>query len=328
MLNAKVTKLLREMVEREASDLYVKVGSPPCFRIYGRLVPLDGETLEPEEVTAYVGSILSEEQKERFALSHEVDLAVTVADLGRFRANIYSQRGNCSIVFRAIKAEIPSFETLGLPTKVLQDLCHELRGLILVTGTTGSGKSTTIGSMLDYINTNLERHILTVEDPIEFVHKDKKSIVSQREVGSDTSSYHGALHHIMRQTPDIIYIGDIRDLETMSSAIGAAETGQLVIAPMHSINAPQAVERIINFFPTHQHHEVRVQLALLLKGILSIRLIPRKDGQGRVPACEVMLSTPTIRGLIHEGDTLQIPHFIQEGKVFGMQGFNQAIFAL
>ena len=284
--------------------------------------------LTPEEVASYAQSILNEEQKQRFQLTHEVDLAVSIAEFGRFRANVYSQRGSSSVVFRSIKSSVPSFEELGLPTKVLEQLCRELRGLVLITGTTGSGKSTTIAAMLDYINTHFERHILTIEDPIEFVHHDKKSIVSQREVGSDTATYHSALHHIMRQTPDVIYIGDIRDLETMSSAISAAETGQLVIAPMHTINASQTIERIINFFPTHQHHEVRVQLALLLKGVLSVRLVPKRDGKGRVPACEIMMLTPTIRGLIHDGLTLQIPGFIQEGRVFGMQTFNQAILDL
>jgi len=328
MVLAKVEALLRQMVEREASDLYVKVGSPPCLRIYGRILRLEEEVLFPEEVTDYALSVLNEEQKERFRLSHEVDLAMAIPGLGRFRANIYSQRGNYSLVFRAIKNTVPSFEELGLPARTLESLCHEMRGLVLVTGTTGSGKSTTISSMVDYINIHMDRHILTIEDPIEFVHVDKKSIVSQREVGSDTSSFHGALHQIMRQTPDVIYIGDVRDLETMSSAITAAETGQLVLSPMHTINASQTIERIINFFPTHQHHEVRVQLSRLLKGVISIRLIPRRDGKGRIPACEVMLLTPTIRGLIHDGLTLQIPAFIQEGKVFGMQTFNQAILAL
>ena len=328
MISDKVKGLLQQMIEKEASDLYLKVGSPPCFRVYGRLVLLEQAFLTSEEVASYAQSILNEEQKERFTLTHEVDLAVSLPDFGRFRANVYSQRGSCSVVFRSIKSSVPSFEALGLPAKVLEQLCKELRGLVLVTGTTGSGKSTSIAAALDYINTNFERHILTIEDPIEFVHHDKKSIISQREVGSDTASFHSALHHIMRQTPDVIYIGDIRDLETMSSAIGAAETGQLVIAPMHTINASQTIERIINFFPTHQHHEVRVQLALLLKGVISIRLIPRRDGKGRVPACEVMMLTPTIRGLIHDGLTLQIPGFIQEGRVFGMQSFNQAILEL
>ena len=328
MIIGKVKELLRQMKEREASDLYLKVGSPPCLRIYGRLVPLEEGILSPEDVASYAQSLFNEEQKERFTLSHEVDLAVSIPELGRFRANVYSQKGNYAVVFRAIKNTVPSFEELGLPAKILESLCRELRGLVLVTGTTGSGKSTTIASMLDYINTNMDRHILTIEDPVEFVHQEKKSIVSQREVGTDTASYHSALHHIMRQTPDVIYIGDVRDLETMSSAIGAAETGQLVLSPMHTINASQTIERIINFFPTHQHHEVRVQLSLLLRGVISIRLIPRRDGKGRVPACEVMLLTPTIRGLIHDGLTLQIPGFIQEGRVFGMQTFNQAILAL
>lgn len=324
----KVEDFLKMMLIKEASDLYLKTGSPPCFRVYGKLLPEGDQSLSADEVHAFAKEILNEEQLGQFYDNFEADVAVSLSGVGRFRANIYYQRGTIGIVFRAIKSSVPSFEELNLPTKVLEQLCQESRGLVLVTGSTGCGKSTTLASMLDHINTNLERHILSVEDPIEFIHRDKKSIISQREVGMDTRSYYHALRHIMRQTPDVIHIGDIRDVETMSSAIQAAETGQLVLSTLHTINATQTVERIINFFPPYQHHEVRLQLSLLLKGVISLRLIPRKDGKGRIPACEVMLLTPTIRGLIHDGLTVQIPSFIQDGAIFGMQTFNQALISL
>ena len=324
----KVDDFLRMMLVKEASDLYLKTGSPPCFRVYGKLFPEGDQPLTADEVRSFSTEILNEEQEKQFRDNLEADVAISLSGVGRFRANVYYQRGSIGIVFRSIKSSVPSFADLNLPTKVLEELCHETRGLVLVTGSTGCGKSTTLGSMLDYINTNMEKHILSIEDPIEFVYRDKKSIISQREVGMDTRSYYHALRHIMRQTPDVIHIGDVRDVETMSSAIQAAETGQLVLSTLHTINATQTVERIINFFPPYQHHEVRLQLSLLLKGVISLRLIPRKDGKGRIPACEVMLLTPTIRGLIHEGETIQIPNFIQDGAIFGMQTFNQALISL
>jgi len=324
----KVEDFLKMMIVKEASDLYLKTGSPPCFRVYGKLFPEGDQSLTPDEVLSFAKEILNEEQEKQFRDNLEADIALSVSGVGRFRANVYYQRGSLGIVFRSIKSSVPSFEDLSLPTKVLEDLCHESRGLVLVTGSTGCGKSTTLASMIDYLNNNTEKHILSIEDPIEFVHRDKKSIISQREVGMDTRSYYHALRHMMRQTPDVIHIGDIRDVETMSSAIQAAETGQLVLSTLHTINATQTVERIINFFPPYQHHEVRLQLSLLLKGIISLRLIPRRDGKGRIPACEVMLLTPTIRGLIHDGLTIQVPNFIQDGAIFGMQTFNQALVAL
>ncbi|MBI4437149.1 MAG: PilT/PilU family type 4a pilus ATPase [Candidatus Omnitrophica bacterium] len=324
----KVEDLLKMMLLKEASDLYLKVGCPPCFRVYGKLFPEGDQNLTPTDMTGFVKEILTEEQERQFQDNLELDTSMSVGGVGRFRANVYYQRGTMGMVFRSIKSSVPNFEELGLPTKVLESLCQESRGLVLVTGSTGCGKSTTLASIVDYINTNMEKHILTIEDPIEFVHRDKKSIISQREIGGDTRSYYYALRHIMRQTPDVIYIGDIRDVETMTSAIQAAETGQLVISTLHTINTTQTVERIINFFPPYQHHEVRLQLSLLLKGVLSLRLIPRKDGKGRIPACEVMLLTPTIRGLIHDGLTIQIPSFIQDGAIFGMQTFQQALISL
>ncbi len=324
----KVEDFLKMMLVKEASDLYLKVGSPPCFRIFGKLCLEGDQSLTPADLTAFVKEILTEEQEKQFRQNLEYDTALSLSGIGRFRVNVYFQRGSLSIVFRAIRSSTSSFEDLCLPSKVLEGLCRETRGFVLVTGSTGSGKSTTLASMVDYINTNLEKHILTIEDPIEFVHRDKKSIISQRDVGTDSHSYGNALTHIIRQTPDVIYIGDIRDATIMTHALYAAETGQLVLTTLHAVNAMQAVERVINFFPPHQHHEIRLQLAILLKGVICLRLIPRKDGKGRIPACEVMVMTPTIRGLIHEGLVIQIPSFIQDGAIFGMQTFQQSLLSL
>jgi len=258
-----------------------------------------------------------------------VDFGIYIAVLEhRFRISIFMQRNWPALVIRNIRSSTQSFEELSLPAEVLKKLATEKRGLILLTGSAGSGKSTTIASMIDYINTNSKRHILTVEEPIEFTFKDKNSIVNQRELGRDVSSYATALRVFTLQSPDVIYIGNIRDLETMSAAITAAETGTLVLSTLHTINAAQTIERIINFFPPHQHIEVKMQLSLLLKGVISLRLVPLKDGPGRVPAYETMLLTPTISRLIREGKILEIPKFIEEGAIFGMQSFNQSLIKL
>jgi twitching motility protein PilT len=235
------------------------------------------------------------------------------------------QRGSLAVTFRSIKIDIPSFAELNLPVEIMEKLSSQPRGLILITGHAGSGKSTTLASMIDYINRNFDKHIITVEDPVEFVHSDKKSIVSQREVGSDTLGFNRALRHVIRQSPDVILIGEMRDLETMQIAIMAAETGHLVLSTLHTVDATQTVERIINFFPAHAQEQVRMQLSLLLKGVVSLRLIPRADGSGRIPACEVMLATPTVRKFILEAKTNQLLSLIEDGKLFGMQSFNQSI---
>jgi twitching motility protein PilT len=229
---------------------------------------------------------------------------------------------------RTINTKVPSFAELNLPVKVLEDLCSEKRGLVLITGTTGSGKSTTVASMLEYINENMARHIVTLEDPIEFTFEDKKSIISQREVRTDTESFQRALEYIMLQTPDIIFIGDIRNVDVMSTALTAAETGQLVIANLHTINTTHSIERIINFFQPHQHQEIRMQLSLLLKGILSLRLVPLKTGSGRMPVTEVLIITPTIVELIREGKLEEIEYYIKDGGLYGMQTFDQALINL
>ena len=319
---------LKEMVRRNASDLYLKAFTPVYLRVDGKLVSLGGEELTPDDTEKISTQLMSEAERLRFVEALEMDIAIYKKDFGRFRVNIYRQQGTVSLVFRLIKTEIQNFSQLNLPDKVLEKLSFEPRGLILITGIAGSGKSTTIASMIEYVNQNVEKHIITIEDPVEFVFIDKKSIVSQREVGLDTHNFHNALRHIIRQSPDVIFIGEMRDLETVSSAIMAAETGHLVLSTLHTVDATQTVERIINFFPPYQHHQIRMQLSLILKGVISMRLLIKKDGKGRIPACEVMLSTPTVRKLILEGRTPDLYDAVKKGEIFGMQTFNQALIKL
>jgi twitching motility protein PilT len=316
---------LKQMDERHASDLYFKVGSVPFFRINDRLVPAAENKLDKADLDTMIEYILTSEQKRHFELTKELDGAYSISGLGRFRFNIYFQRGTRAATFRSIKKETPSFEELNLPVDILQNLASQRRGLILVTGHAGCGKSTTIASIVDYINKNFSRHIITIEDPIEFVHTDKKSIISQREVGSDTMDFDSALRHVIRQSPDIIVIGEMRDASTMQTAIMAAETGHLVLSTLHTVDATQTVDRIINFFPSHIHGQIRMQLSQLLKGIISLRLVPRADKPGRVPACEIMVATPTIKKYIAESKTNQLMPLIEEGKLFGMRSFNQSL---
>ena len=321
----KIDDYLKRMDERYASDLYFKVGSTPYLRIDDSLVPVANEKLEISDLDSIIESVLTGEQKRHFELTKELDGAYSVSGLGRFRFNVYVQRGTKAITFRSIKKEIPSFRDLNLPVDIVQSLASQRRGLILVTGHAGSGKSTTIASIIDYMNKNFSRHIITIEDPIEFVYSDNKSIISQREVGSDTMDFDSALRHIIRQSPDTIVIGEMRDVATMQTAIMAAETGHLVLSTLHTVDATQTVDRIINFFPAHTHSQIRMQLSQLLKGIISMRLVPRSDKPGRVPACEIMVSTPTIKKYIAEGKTNQLMPLIEEGKLFGMCSFNQSL---
>ncbi len=320
--------LLKLVVENKASDLYLKTGIPPHLRIDGKLSRQGESNLTSDDLRNMAYFLMSKEQRVQFAKEKEMDLAFDLPDAGRFRANIFVERGNFAIVLRIIKAEIPSFKELNLPAEVLEKLSLENGGLVLITGPVGSGKSTAAASMIEYINLNVGKHIVTIEDPIEFIFEGKKSIISQREIGLDTLSYSLALKHVLRQTPDVIFIGDIRDLETMSTALSAAETGHLVVSILHTINAVQTVERVVNFFSPHQHPEIRTRLSLLLNGVISLRLLSKKDGDGRIPAYEVMLSTPTIRSLILSGKTTKIASFIQEGAIFGMQTFNQSLVSL
>lgn len=321
-----IKKYLKEMLEKGASDLYFKVGSPPYFRIDDKLIPATDKKLMPSDIQDILDNILLDEQKENFKAQKELDAAYSVSGLGRFRFNVYQQRGTVAITFRSVRIDIPSFAELNLPVEIMEKLSSQPRGLILITGYSGSGKSTTLAAMIDYMNQHYQKHIITIEDPIEFVHSDKKSIISQREIGSDTASFNAALRHIIRQSPDIILVGEMRDIETMQIAIMAAGTGHLVLSTMHTIDATQTVDRIINFFPPHIHGQIRMQLSLLLKGVVSLRLIPRSDKPaGRIPACEIMLSTPTIKKFIVEGKTNQLISVIEDGRLFGMQSFNQAL---
>lgn len=322
---ADLENLLKVMVEREASDVYFRVGAPPYLRICGQISPHGDTDLTKEDLREMAYCVMSEEQRMKFEQDLEMDLAYSVSGLGRFRVNIFFQRGTMGMVLRSIKFKIPSFEDLNLPQEVLARLAMESRGLVLVTGTAGSGKSTTIACMIDYINENKGVHVVTIEDPIEFVFKDKKSIITQREIGMDTYTFTEALRHVIRQAPDVIFIGEMRDVETMQAALMAAETGHLVLSTLHTMNAVQTVERIMNFFPPYQHQEIKLQLSLLLKGVISLRLLSRKDGRGRMPALETMLLTPRIAQLIREGNITQLLPTIEDGTLFGMQTFNQSL---
>lgn len=325
-----IKKLLKEMVEREASDLFCRAGGHPRLRLDGRLVVVEETLLTVEDVLKGMEELTNVKQRDIFKGNLDVDFTVYIKELStRFRVSIFMQRNWPSLVIRRVNNVTKTFKDLNLPTEVLGRLSLERGGLVLLTGSMGSGKSTTIASMIEYINLNSKKHILTIEDPIEFVFQDKESLINQREVSLDVLTYNNALRAFTLQSPDVLFISNIRDLETMSSAITAAETGVLVLSTLHTINASQSVERIINFFPPHQHHEVRNQLASLLKGVISLRLLPLKDGSGgRIPAYETMLLTPTISRLIREDKVWEIPRFIEEGNIFGMQSFNQSLIKL
>lgn len=317
------------MVEKGASDLFLRVKTTPHVRVNGQIQILDQQIISREDMVAVTDFLLTtKEQKEFYVKNLDIDLIYHDADVGRFRINIFTQRGTPSIVARHVSSQILSFEELNLPAQLCRQFCEESRGLILVCGPAGSGKSTAIASMIEYINSTRERHIVTIEDPIEFLFKDKKSIINQRELGIDVTSYPSALRYVTQQSPDLVFIGTIRDTETMRAAIAAAELGVLVLSTFHTINAIQTIERIVNFFPPYLHPEVRMQLSLLLKGVISLRLIPRKDGKGRIPAYETMVVTPTIARLIREGGITQIQSFIDEGQLFGMQSFKQSLVRL
>lgn len=321
-----VKQLLREMVKQDASDLFCRAGSTPRLRVDGHIIALGQAVLTADEVVKGVEEITTPKQREQLKERLDIDFAFYSEELDRrLRVSIFRQRNWPAFVIRNVRNVIANFEELNLPAEVLKKLCMEARGLILLTGSTGSGKSTSIASMIEYINANTKKHILTVEEPIEFAYKDKSCIINQRELGMDVISYATALRAFTLQSPDVIYIANIRDMETMAAALTAAETGVLVLSTLHTINAAQSVERITNFFPPHQHHQVHMQLATLLKGVISLRLAPLKNQPGRIPACEVMVLTPTISRLIREGNIYEIPKYIEEGAVFGMQSFNQSL---
>src|SRR5256714_3020659 len=325
-----VNDLLKIAVEHGASDLHLKVGSFPMMRVGGVLQPAtEAKKLDHDDVIAISAAIMSTTQRQKFKESQEVDLAYSVPGLGRFRCNIFQQRGTVGLVLRVIPMQIRTIDELGLPA-VLRRIAEEERGLVLVTGTTGSGKSTSLAAMIDHINQTRSAHVMTVEDPIEFLHRDYKSMVNQREVAVDTKSFAQALRSALRQDPDVILVGEMRDFETIETGLVAAETGHLVLSTLHTVDATETINRIIAVFPPHQQKQIRLQLASVLRAVISQRLIPRADGNGRAPAVEVMISTPFIRDAIVDKDKTHLIHsaIAQGTSQYGMQTFDQSIFGL
>jgi twitching motility protein PilT len=325
-----LNEILQIALRGGASDIHLKAGLPPMFRVDGSLVPLkDGKRLPPEEVARMAFGIMNEFQKEKFKQSNEVDLAYGVPGLGRFRVNVFQQRGTVGAVLRVIPFKVMTIKDLMLPS-ILEKICLDERGLILVTGTTGSGKSTTLAAMIDHINATETNHIMTIEDPIEFLIRDKRSIVNQREVGVDTMSFAQALKSALRQDPDVILVGEMRDHETIETALAAAETGHLVMSTLHTLDATETINRIVSAFPPYQQKQVRIQLASVLKAVVSQRLIPRADGKGRVAAVEVLRCTARVKELIEDKDrTKEIPDAISQGfDTYGMQTFDQSLMSL
>jgi twitching motility protein PilT len=325
-----LNEILSIAMKAKGSDVHLKAGIPPIVRIDGRLRAIpNAERLSAETVRGMAFAIMNERQKKIFEECYEVDLSYGVPGLGRFRVNAFAQRGTIAMVLRAIPIAIPSLEALNLPP-VLTKLGQESRGLILVTGTTGSGKSTTLASMIDYINETRTCNIITIEDPVEYLHKDKKSLISQREVGFDTLGFGKALTSALRQDPDVILVGEMRDYETIETALTAAETGHLVLSTLHTLDAAETINRIISVFPPYHQRQVRMQLSGILKGVISQRLVPRADGKGRVPAVEIMIGTARIRDCIDDKEkTKQIPEAIAQGFTsYGMQTFDQSLMQL
>jgi twitching motility protein PilT len=325
-LNLRV--LLEEMIERNASDLHISAGERPKLRVDGDITNSNVDfMMQPKDTLQLAYSVLTENQKKRFEMEDELDFSFGIQNLARFRGNCFKQRGCVSMVIRQIPFDIKTFEQLNLP-KVIADLSDKPRGLILVTGPTGSGKSTTLAAMLDKINRELKGHMITIEDPIEFIHKHQACIVNQREVGSDTKSFQAALKYALRQDPDVVLIGEMRDLETIQAGLTIAETGHLAFATLHTNSAAEAINRIIDVFPSHQQAQVRAQLAFSLEGIITQTLIPRMGGRGRAMAAEILVVTPAIRALIRDDKIHQIYSMMQSGKKFGMQTMNDALYNL
>jgi twitching motility protein PilT len=316
------------MLEQNASDLHITTGTPPQLRIDGNLVPLRTDPLTPTETKVICYDALNEQQQMRFEEDLELDLSFSVKNLARFRGNLFLQRGAVGAVFRVIPFKVPPLAELGLP-KSVEELLNRTQGLILVTGPTGSGKSTTLASMIDFLNQTRRSHIVTIEDPVEFVHEHKRCLVNQREVGADTKSFQAALKHVLRQDPDIVLVGEMRNLETIEAALTLAETGHLCMATLHTNSAAQSINRIIDVFPPHQQPQIRAVLSFVLQGVLSQTLLPRADGPGRAMAAEVMIPNPAIRNLIREDKTHQIYSTMQVGQTrYGMQTMNQALCSL
>jgi twitching motility protein PilT len=317
--------LLQEMIDNKASDLHITAGVPPQLRVDGEIVSTEHDPLTPEITQAITYSVLNEEQQKRFEELKELDFSFGVKGLSRFRGNVFMQRGVVSLAIRQIPYEIMNFKELGLPS-VIEELSNRQRGLILVTGPTGSGKSTTLASIIDKINSERRKHIITIEDPVEYIHQHKKCIVNQREVKADTDSFAQALKHVLRQDPDVILIGEMRDLETMSAALTIAETGHLALATLHTNSTFESINRIVDTFPPNQQSQVRAQLAFVLEGVVCQQLIPRASGTGRLMVAEVMVCTPAIRATIRDDKVHQIYGLMQAGQKYGMQTMNQGLY--
>jgi twitching motility protein PilT len=319
-------KAIKTMVEKKGSDLLLKVGRAPTVRVAGELEQMDLPPLTPQDLKALAEQLMQPKQLKDFMETKEADFAIGVPGVGRFRVNVYWQRGTLAFAFRVIPYEVKTIEELRLP-KILEDIAIKPRGLVLVTGVTGSGKSTALAAMINHINTNRRVNIITIEDPIEFLHRDLNSIVNQREVGADTLSFHAALKHVLRQNPDVILVGEIRDMETLDVALKAADTGHLVFSTLHTTDATQTINRVISFYPPHQHEEIRHLLSTALQAVISLRLAPTADGNGRVAACEVLINTAAVRDNIRDVKAqLNIPDLIKEGTVqYGMQSFDQSL---
>src|SRR6059036_623326 len=327
-MSLSLSDLLKRLMEMSGSDLHITTNSPPQIRVHGHLVPLDLPQMTPADTKQLAYSVMTDAQKHRFEESLELDFSFGLKGLARFRANVFNQRGATSAVFRLIPFEIKSFNQLGLPA-VVSKLCDKPRGLVLVTGPTGSGKSTTLAAMIDKINTERHDHILTIEDPIEFVHMNKNCVVNQRELHADTKSFTDALRAALREDPDVVLIGEMRDLETIESALRIAETGHLTFGTLHTNSASSTINRIIDVFPAHQQSQIRAQLSLVLEGVLCQALLPRPDGKGRSMAMEILIPNPAIRNLIREDKIHQVYSSMQAGQdKYGMQTFNQSLFSL
>ena len=322
-----VEEILARAKEAGASDVHITVGIPPKMRVNGDLLTMEGDRLMPADTLEIAAQAMNEKQQQRFGENGECDMSFAIAGQGRYRVNIYKQRGSIAMAFRLVDTKVPSAESLGVPQSVI-DLYQKKRGLVLVTGPTGSGKSTTLASLIDKINNNREAHVITLEDPIEYLHSHNRSIVNQREIGLDSLSYAHALRAALREDPDVILVGEMRDFETISVAITAAETGHLVLSTLHTIGAASTVDRVIDVFPPHQQQQIRVQLANVLEAVISQQLIPTADGHGRVAAFEVLHSNPAVRNLIREGKTHQLTSVMQTNRKAGMITMDDALLQL
>jgi twitching motility protein PilT len=323
-----ITDLLHMAKDANASDLILVVGTPPVLRINGSVRMSELPALNPNEAERLIFSMLNKNQRAEYEKYHDVDISYSVSGLARFRVNIHQQRGSIASAIRIIPLDIPSFDELLLPKETISRLCGLRSGLVLVTGQSGSGKTTTLASMIDFINTQRPCHIVTVEDPIEFIHKHKKAVIEQREVPSDASSFQSALQHVLRQNPDIVLVGEMRDLETISAVMTASETGQLVFATLHTIDASETINRIIDVFPWRQQQQIRVQLSSVISGVISQRLVQKAHGNGMIVACEIMLGIPAVRNLIREGSAHHLQNVIETNAKHGMQSMDQALIAL